>query len=115
MDSKFLDDTLTEEEENALLDLNVNELIQEQMSAHIEHGDFAEQDIKVQKKIDELTKNKMKIEIMGSEVDLNSKRRMAHTPLDGVLKEEDQNEHIERLAKNKWLRSFVTKHEREFE
>jgi len=43
----------------------------------------------VQKKIDELTKNKMKIEIMGSEVDLNSKRKMMHTPIDGVLKEED--------------------------
>jgi hypothetical protein len=54
--------------------------------------------------IDGLTKNKMKIEIMGSELDLHSKRHMMHTPVDGVLKEEDQNEHIERLAKNKWLR-----------
>jgi hypothetical protein len=58
----------------------------------------------VQKMIDGLTKNKMKIEIMGSELDLHSKRHMMHTPVDGVLKEEDQNEHIERLAKNKWLR-----------
>jgi len=54
--------------------------------------------------IDGLTKNKMKIEIMGDEVDLTSKRRMVHTPVDGIQKEEDQNEHVERLAKNKWLR-----------
>jgi hypothetical protein len=104
MDARFLDENLTEEERDALLGVDANQLVEEQVSAHIEHGDFAEQDVKVQKKIDELTKNKMKIEIMGSEVDLNSKRKMMHTPIDGVLKEEDQNEHIERLAKNKWLR-----------
>lgn len=104
MDARFLDENLTEEQQDALLDVDANQLVEEQVSAHIEHGDFAEQDVKVQKKIDELTKNKMKIEIMGSEVDLNSKRKMMHTPIDGVLKEEDQNEHIERLAKNKWLR-----------
>jgi len=46
-------------------------------------ADFAEQDIKVQKMIDSLTKNKLKIEIVDTEVDLYTKRQMLHTPPDG--------------------------------
>lgn len=53
-------------------------------------ADFAEQDIKVQKMIDSLTKNKLKIELVDvQEVDLSAKRRMVHTPPDGGQKVED--------------------------
>jgi len=37
----------------------------------------------VQKLIDSLTKNKLKIEIVDMEIDLSAKRRMVHTPPDG--------------------------------
>jgi hypothetical protein len=40
--------------------------------------------------IDSLTKNKLKIEIVDTEIDLSVKRRMVHTPPDGGQKVEDQ-------------------------
>lgn len=71
--------------------------------------------MKVQKIIDKITKNNLKIKIMPEQQSLHNKRKMMHTPVDGLQKVEDQNEHIESLAQNKWLRKFVETHERKLD